>query len=346
MRILHLIDQATVRRQPARAALLADLVRHDRTCAHEVWFIGGNPTVSGLDLPAARCMYPWLGLDLLEPVRLWANRHVARQFDVVHPWSPALAHAVRWAGWRCPVGTLESEGIGVSAARRAADRAAVRAAWGIDEDRFLVGAIDDRPAAVDAMRALRIVGLVGEAGHPVSLVVGPQAAGRDAARRIAEQLGRPDYLLIREDGGLPWRLATGCDAVMLSEGPADAPLSVAWAASVGRPILAPRTAGTVESLAEEPDAPRPESAPLDATGWNAVSATDRLPVRALATRLRQLVTNPEAHRMAGETISRWGRARFDLDAWCQRQVARYRTARDGQAARADSRANHAMEAVA
>jgi hypothetical protein len=223
---------------------------------------------------------------------------------------------VKHAGWVPPMvdGTgLSLETVGVDAARLGDDRDALRRKFGV-ENRFLIAALADEPERADVLQGHRVLGLAGEAGYPVSLLAVPGAGRMASARLISDSIGKPEYVVGCDALRRPWEVLSACDAAVLLTSLDRSPLSVAWAATAGLPIL---VTGSEDAGSGPPTAARAAAAPLPE------AIVHNRKIRDLAVALRRLIREPDVLTGSCQSMRQWAREQFDIHHWTAGQVAAY-----------------------
>jgi hypothetical protein len=137
------------------------------------------------------------------------STEASRSFVAASPaFGPIAELAVPSAAWR-PVG----------------DRAAIRAAWNVDERTVVVGILGDDPRWCDLKHAIDSAGFAAPAGVRCILVVSPRAARLAPAREWTRTLrdfsisslggGDPRFWITDARVDRPWSIAAGLDAAYL-----------------------------------------------------------------------------------------------------------------------------------
>ena len=125
-----------------------------------------------------------------------------------------------------------------------ADRAALRASWGVTDDATpVVLALASPPLEADAERAGLALAMACEAmGNPgslrqsVRLLCHPLQRSRSRAARVLGGIDMPRLVVQSEEAASPWRVLRGCDAV-LSFGDHGDRLARAWGMAAGRAVV-------------------------------------------------------------------------------------------------------------
>lgn len=114
-------------------------------------------------------------------------------------------------------------------------RAAVRAGWGADDDRLVVGLLDADGRSgptVDAFFVSFVVGMMSMLGREVLAIAPPGARGLERGKRQMERHG--DQWRVVPERRPPWAWAVGCDVLVSFGGEG---VAGGWAEQIGAALL-------------------------------------------------------------------------------------------------------------
>lgn len=273
---LHLIDEATCRDAPPRAAWLADLLAELADAQLVVVAHADAPHARRLGLEAGafvRRRWPWLVPPTGSTLR--QLRGVA-EWGRVYDWS--LDGSLARLAERLADGSARSpDELPVKFDDRrlnAADRDELRTTWGVDPETRIAWLASDSVGAVDVMLGVAATGLAAEAGRPWALVVHPGMPGVDRARRLVEAMGRSERLILDDRGLEPWSIAEGCEATIVCH--SQARLAVRWAELAGVQVVATPDAGLTPPIRDGLLEPPPSAVAVESQAARARSIAERL----------------------------------------------------------------------
>lgn len=219
------------------------------------------------------------------PTRL-ANRWTGRWDDADFAVTDEVRESMRGAaGARA---TTLRHGIDLhETARALADRAEVRAEFGIGVDEFVIGTVANFRPQKDYPNLLGAARVLAERDLPVRVIAVGQGPQEAEIRALHAELGLGDRVLLTGFRDDAVRVMGACDAFTLASAWEGLPVAVMEALALGLPIVTTDVGGMAEEFTDGVDAllvPPSDAAAL-AAGWERV-ATDTAVCRRLAAASR------------------------------------------------------------
>jgi L-malate glycosyltransferase len=164
-----------------------------------------------------------------------------------------------------------------SAARSAADRAAVRAEFSIDADEFVVGTVANFRPQKDYPNLFRAAAVLADRGVPARVLAVGQGPQEAETVRLRDELGLAEQVILTGFRHDAVRVMGACDAFTLASQWEGMPVALMEALALGLPVVATAVGGVAEELTD---------------GVDALLVPPR-DSEALATAIERVVTEPE-----------------------------------------------------